>query len=103
MLTGLERFYRRIMPILGALQADAQLREMLASRGGEIGPHLALGAVAEALGEHFPDHPDPLAAAVLLIGAAYQRALHTHLLGDGASRFLPPAESVARTLLPSFP
>ncbi|GAA2834055.1 helix-turn-helix domain-containing protein [Kitasatospora sp. CM 4170] len=106
LLTRLERFYRRIMPILGALQADAQLRELLAARDGAIGPHLALGAVADAVRARqatgrLPSALDPSATALLLVGAAHQRALHTHLLGDAAARFLPPAGAVARTLLPA--
>ncbi|MFD0275433.1 TetR/AcrR family transcriptional regulator [Kitasatospora sp. NPDC127111] len=107
LLTHLERFYRRIMPILGALQADAQLRALLAERGGDIGPHLALRAVADALrarqaAGRLPAGLDPAAAALLLVGAAHQRALHTHLLGEAAARFLPPVEALARTLLPAF-
>ncbi|MFI6843227.1 TetR/AcrR family transcriptional regulator [Kitasatospora sp. NBC_00085] len=107
LLTRLEQFYRRIMPILGAVQSDAQLRGLLAERGGEIGPHLALGAVADALrarqaAGRLPAALDPAAAALLLVGAAHQRALHTHLLGEAAVRHLPPVETVARTLAPAF-
>lgn len=107
LLRGLERFYRGIMPILGALQSDAQLRALLAERGGEIGPHLALGAVADALrarqtAGRLPAALDPTAAALVLVGAAYQRALHGHLLGEAADRLLPPVETVARTLAPAF-
>ncbi|MFF2043189.1 TetR/AcrR family transcriptional regulator [Kitasatospora sp. NPDC058170] len=109
MLTGLERFYFGIMPILGAVQSDHQLRGLLAGRDGEIGPHLALGPVGDALraqqaAGRLPGGLDPAAGALLLIGAAYQRALHRYLLDDGeaAARVLPPVEAVARTLLPAF-
>ncbi|MEV0535958.1 helix-turn-helix domain-containing protein [Kitasatospora sp. NPDC050463] len=107
LLRGLERFYRGIMPILGALQSDAQLRALLVERGGEIGPHLALGAVADALrarqaAGRLPAALDPSAAALVLVGAAYQRALHGHLLGEAADRLLPPVETVAHTLAPAF-
>ncbi|MFI9326500.1 TetR/AcrR family transcriptional regulator [Kitasatospora sp. NPDC052868] len=109
MLTGLERFYFGIMPILGAVQSDHQLRGLLAERGGEIGPHLAFGPVGDALrarqaAGRLPADLDPAAGALLLVGAAYQRALHRYLLGDGeaAARVLPPVEAVARTLLPAF-
>ncbi|MER6302042.1 helix-turn-helix domain-containing protein [Kitasatospora sp. NPDC001539] len=107
LLARLERFYRRIMPILGAVQSDAQLRGLLAERGGEVGPHLALGAVADAVrarqaNGRLPAALDPSAAALLLVGAAHQRALHAHLLGEAAARFLPPVAAVARTLAPAF-
>ncbi|MEU9048088.1 MULTISPECIES: helix-turn-helix domain-containing protein [unclassified Kitasatospora] len=107
LLTRLEQFYRRIMPILGAVQSDAGLRGLLAERDGELGPHLALGAVAGAVrarqgAGRLPAALDPSAAALLLVGAAHQRALHTHLLGEAAARFLPPVATLARTLAPAF-
>nr|BFD96209.1 hypothetical protein KitaXyl93_75690 [Kitasatospora sp. Xyl93] len=107
LLARLERFYRRIMPILGAVQSDAQLRGLLAERGGEVGPHLALGAVADAVRARqatgrLPAALDPSAAALLLVGAAHQRALQAHLLGEAAARFLPPVATVACTLARAF-
>ncbi|MFJ6385855.1 helix-turn-helix domain-containing protein [Kitasatospora sp. NPDC092039] len=107
LLARLERFYRRIMPILGAVQSDAQLRGLLAKRGGEVGPHLALGAVADAVRARqatgrLPAALDPSAAALLLVGAAHQRALHAHLLGEAAARFLPPVATVACTFARAF-
>ncbi|WP_326686538.1 MULTISPECIES: TetR/AcrR family transcriptional regulator [unclassified Streptomyces] len=107
LVAGLERFYLGILPILGALQSDSQLRDLLAERDGEIGPHLALGPVTDWLrteraAGRMPEAADPRAGALLLIGAAHQRALHTYLLGPAAARFLPPVEAVVRTLLPAF-
>ncbi|RDI48917.1 TetR/AcrR family transcriptional regulator [Nocardia mexicana] len=107
LLTGVERFYLGIMPILGALQSDRQLRDLLVSKDGEIGPHLALRSVAEVLRAEqraglVNAELDPAAGAVLLVGAAHQRALHRYLLGDIAEQFLPPVDSVAEGLLPAF-
>ncbi|MED7954280.1 MULTISPECIES: helix-turn-helix domain-containing protein [unclassified Streptomyces] len=107
MLTGLEDFYRRIMPILGAMQSGRTLRDLLVAHGGEIGPHLALRPVGDALRVHqaagrLAAGLDPVTGALLLIGAAHQRALYHYLLGDDADRFVPPVETVARTLLPTF-
>ncbi|MFE0151437.1 TetR/AcrR family transcriptional regulator [Nonomuraea sp. NPDC059007] len=104
---GLERFYLRIMPILGALQSDRQLRELLVEREAEVGPHLALKPVAELLraeqrAGRMRASLDPVAGALLLIGAGHQRALHRYLLGDLAAGLLPSAESVAGALLPAF-
>ncbi|MGI5401086.1 TetR/AcrR family transcriptional regulator [Streptomyces sp. CA-135486] len=106
-VTGLERFYLRIMPILGALQSDSQLRELLAERHGEVGPHLALQPVADLLCAELTagrvrDTLDPTAGALLLIGAAHQRAMHRYLLGTTANRFLPSVDTVVRALLPVF-
>ncbi|MFI6444240.1 TetR/AcrR family transcriptional regulator [Kitasatospora sp. NPDC050543] len=106
-VTGLERFYLRIMPILGALQSDSQLRELLAQRRGEVGPHLALQPVADLLrtqcaAGRVRDTLDPTAGALLLIGAAHQRAMHRYLLGAAATRFLPPVDAVVGALLPAF-
>jgi AcrR family transcriptional regulator len=107
LLSGLERFYLRILPILGALQSDSQLRDLLAERDGAVGPHLALRPVADLL--HAKRRAgllratvDPTAGALLLIGAAHQRALHRYLLGPAATRFLPPVEAVVATLVPIF-
>lgn len=107
LLSGLEDFYLGIMPILGALQSDRQLRDLLAERGGEIGPHLALRPVADRLraerdAGRLPATADPRAGALLLIGAAHQRALHRYLLGSAVARFLPAVGDVVRTLLPAF-
>ena len=106
-VTGLERFYARIMPIIGALQSDSQLRDLLRGRDGEIGPHLALKPVATMLAAEqeagrVRDTLDPAAGALLLIGAAHQRAMHQYLLGDIAPRFLPPVDDVVAVLLPAF-
>jgi AcrR family transcriptional regulator len=108
LLSGLEQFYLRILPILGALQSDGQLRELLAGRGGAVGPHLALQPVADLLraergAGRLRATVDPTAGALLLIGAAHQRALHQYLLGGPtAARFLPPVDAVVATLLPAF-
>ncbi|WP_280382236.1 TetR/AcrR family transcriptional regulator [Nocardia wallacei] len=107
LLSGLERFYLGIMPILGALQSDRQLRELLARREGEVGPHLALRSVAEVLRAEqqaglVNSELDPVAGAVLLVGAAHQRALHRYLLGAVAETFLPSVEAVADGLLAAF-
>ncbi|MFI6291377.1 TetR/AcrR family transcriptional regulator [Nonomuraea sp. NPDC050790] len=104
---GLERFYLRIMPILGALQSDLKLRELLVERQAEVGPHLALKPVAELLraeqrAGRVRESLDAAAGALLLIGAGHQRALHRYLLGGLAEGVLPPVESVAETLAPAF-
>ncbi|MEV5981453.1 helix-turn-helix domain-containing protein [Streptomyces sp. NPDC052114] len=106
-VSGLERFYLGIMPILGTLQSDRQLRELLVGREGAVGPHLAHGVVADLLrteqgAGRVRAGLDPAAGALLLIGAAHQRAMHRYLLGSGAEAFLPPVDTVVDALLPSF-
>lgn len=105
-LTGLERFYSSIMPILGALQSDSQLRELLVERQAEAGPHRALKPVtalleADRAAGLIRETLDPAAGALILIGAAHQRAMHRYLLGAN-TRVLPPIDAVVRTLLPAF-
>jgi AcrR family transcriptional regulator len=104
-VTGLERFYLRIMPIIGALQSDSQLRDLLLER--DAGPHRAIKPVAGLLAAEqaaglVRDSLDPAAGALLLIGAAHQRAMHRYLLGAAATRLLPPVDAVINALLPAF-
>jgi AcrR family transcriptional regulator len=82
LLDALEAFYLRTMPIAAAIQSDRQLRLAFAqqSRDLDVGPHRALEAVHAYLDEQrrhgrLSRHGDLRAAALLLVGAAHQRAL----------------------------
>ena len=99
---GLEAFFLRTAPIIAAVQADGDVREAFQERSREhdIGPHKAIEGTAAFLiarqqaGELAPD-ADLRAAAMLLVGAAYQRAFHRLLGAEGAGRWLAePAETV---------
>lgn len=99
---GLEAFFSSTAPIIAAVQADSEVREAFRerSRQYDIGPHRAIEGTAAFLaarqqaGELPPD-ADLRAAAMLLVGAAYQRAFHRLLGAAGAERWLAePAETV---------
>lgn len=99
---GLEDFFLRTAPIIAAIQADGEVREAFRerSRQHDIGPHKAIEGTAAFLaarqraGELPPD-ADLRAAAMLLVGAAYQRAYHRLLGAQGAPPWLAePAETV---------
>ncbi|MBS2963336.1 TetR/AcrR family transcriptional regulator [Actinocrinis puniceicyclus] len=99
---GLESFFLRTAPVVAAVQADSEVREAFRerSRRHDIGPHRAIEGTAaflaarQAAGELPPD-ADLRAAAMLLVGAAYQRAYHRLLGAAGAQRWLAePAETV---------
>ena len=99
LLDTLEAFYLRTMPIAAAIQSDRQLRVAFAQQGRDLdaGPHRALEAVHAYLVEQrrrgrLSGHGDLRAAALLLVGAAHQRALQrqfgtpatlAHLAGTG--------------------
>ena len=79
LLDALEAFFLRTAPIAAAIQSDRELRDAFAERGREldIGPHRALDAVQGylATAQGFPAGLDLSALALLLVGAAHQRAL----------------------------
>jgi AcrR family transcriptional regulator len=89
LLESLEAFYTRITPILAAVQADGELRDLFAARGAEddIGPHRGLAPIADYLSRErdlgrVRVDLDPDAAALIIVGVAYQRAVFL-ALGNG--------------------
>jgi AcrR family transcriptional regulator len=106
LLAELERFYLDILPMVGAMLADARLRAEFARRGAELdgGPHRALELVlpylaAERAAGGVRADADLPAAALLLAGAAFQRALSRHLAGQ-ASALLPGPPDVVALIAP---
>jgi AcrR family transcriptional regulator len=102
LFNGLEDFFRRTVPIIAAVQADSEVREAFRERSREhdIGPHKAIQGTATFLAARqqageLPQDADLRAAAMLLVGAAYQRAYQQLLGAAGAERWLAePAETV---------
>ncbi|HEX6499702.1 MAG TPA: TetR/AcrR family transcriptional regulator [Micromonosporaceae bacterium] len=93
LLDRLEAFYLRIMPIIAAVQSDHELRARFADRSVEsdIGPRRALIPVAEYLAEErdlgrVRDDLDVAAAAQILAGIAFHRAMLRSLAGTGDIR-----------------
>ncbi|HEY1967693.1 MAG TPA: helix-turn-helix domain-containing protein [Pseudonocardia sp.] len=106
LLAELERFYLDILPMIGAMLADARLRAEFARRGAELdaGPHRALELVlpyltAERAAGAIRSDADPPSVALLLAGAAFQRALSRHLAGS-PSALLPDYADVVALVAP---
>ncbi|MEU4740291.1 helix-turn-helix domain-containing protein [Actinosynnema sp. NPDC023658] len=107
LLDGLDAYYRRITPILAAVQADGDLRARFAERGadGAVGPQRALLPIVDYLAEErrlgrVRADLDLEPAALVIVGTAYQRAVFRRLSGVDA-----PAADTARvvdTLLPAL-
>ncbi|WP_231644697.1 TetR/AcrR family transcriptional regulator [Sciscionella sediminilitoris] len=104
LLDALEAFYVRISGILAAVQADPQLHAEFAGR--QSGPQRALGPLIDYLSEERARGRvraglDVDSAALLLLGAAHQRALLGHLGGTRLDA-LPSTASIADTLAASI-
>lgn len=81
-------FYRDVMPMWTALAANVDLRSgyLLATRSGEVGPHLAIRSLANYLSleqkkQRIPASIDCKAAAQMLLGGALQQAFFSQLVG----------------------
>jgi len=102
LLNALESFLVRITPIIAAMQADTKLRADFAKRGRELdgGPHRALSLVIPYLAEEqkvgrVRADCDLQAAALLIVGAAHQHALHRYLTEEAATSLPSYAQVVA--------
>jgi AcrR family transcriptional regulator len=103
LLGGLEEFYLAAIPAIAAVQSDAELRESYEkrSRDMDLGPHRAVDAILAHLSPRAAT-ADLRPAALLLAGAAHQRALQRHLSPPDALASLPSRADIADTLLPVF-
>lgn len=103
LLTALEEFYFAAIPAIAAIQSDAELRESYErrSRDTDLGPHRALDAILAHLSPRAAT-ADLRPAALLLAGAAHQRALQRHLSPPGALAALPSRDEIADSLVPVF-
>jgi AcrR family transcriptional regulator len=107
LVEALENFFVGAIPVAAAIQSDAELRAKYQERSQEVdlGPHRAVDAVQARLAAARADAPaavDLRAAALLLVGAAHQRALQRHLSPPDAVASLPSPATVVDTLLPIF-
>lgn len=102
---ALESFWRRVLPVLSAVQADVELRDYFRDRIGELGfgPHRGVRIVAGYLqarqdeGVIRPD-VDASAAALSFASVCFLSAYQSHMLGPAARRKLPPLEAAVTTL-----
>ncbi|WP_433710828.1 TetR/AcrR family transcriptional regulator [Nocardia sp. CA-084685] len=107
LVEALEEFFLDAIPVMAAVQSDVELRAKFAQRSQEldIGPHRAVDAVVAHLSMPHADQRVPAsvnlrAVAVLLVGAAHQRALQRQLSPPDVVAALPTPESVVDTVMP---
>ncbi|WP_433732883.1 TetR/AcrR family transcriptional regulator [Nocardia sp. CA-129566] len=106
LIEALEGFFLDAIPVMAAVQSDAELRAKYVERSREldIGPHRAVDAVVAHLSMPHADHRVPAsvdlrAAALLLVGAAHQRALQRRLSPPDVVAALPTAEAIVDTVM----
>jgi AcrR family transcriptional regulator len=107
LLDALERFFLRALPIAAAIESDSELRKAFAERSGQldVGPHRALDGVRGYLAEQrgrgrLPRSLDVDATALLLVGAAHQRALQRRISATGT--YLASTAQLVDVLLPAL-
>ncbi|WP_218004106.1 TetR/AcrR family transcriptional regulator [Nocardia araoensis] len=107
LMEALEDFFVATIPVAAAIQSDAELRARYLDRAQEadIGPHRAVDAMQARLAAARPSASSAVnlrAAALLLVGAAHQRALQRHLSPASAFTSLPSPADIVDTVLPLF-
>jgi AcrR family transcriptional regulator len=94
---GLSAFWERILPLLSAVQSDADLRKSFQRRVNslDLGPHRGvrlIGGYLEA--QKAAGRVDPQIkaeeAAMLICGACYLTGFQKHMLGPESKKKLPP-------------
>lgn len=104
LVTVLEDFFRAALPVMAAIDSDAELRAVYSerSRDFDLGPHRALDVVIGHLSARHHIVTEPRTAALLLVGAAHQRALQSRMSPPEARAALPSPEAIADATLPLF-
>jgi AcrR family transcriptional regulator len=103
LLDALETLYTQLIPVQAAILSDPELRDAFTRRTTrlDLGPHRALPPVvayleAERRAGRLRADADLRTLALMLVGAAHQRALHHHL--STAPDRLPSSRVIAATL-----
>lgn len=103
---ALERFWRGVLPVLSAIQADLDLREHFRERIAELGlgPHRGVRVVADYLQEQLEagrlrGDLDPRATAMSFASACFLSAYQSHMLGPSGRRKLPSVDAAIATLV----
>jgi AcrR family transcriptional regulator len=107
--SALAVFWERILPLLSAVQSDAELRVSFQKRVNklDLGPHRGVRLIAGFLSaqqEAGRVHADVVAeeAAMLICGACYLTGFQKHMLGPGAKRKLPSLRATVSQLAALF-
>ena len=103
--TRLSAFWESILPLLSAVQSDADLRSSFQRRvnGLDLGPHRGVRLVGEYLkaqqkaGRVRAD-VDPAESAMLICGACYLTGFQKHMLGGDSKRKLPPLRTTVKQM-----
>ncbi|MQY27949.1 TetR/AcrR family transcriptional regulator [Nocardia aurantia] len=105
LLEAFEEFFHHALPVLAAIGADADLRAVYQQRSQDLdlGPHRAIAVVIARLSRYAESDADLRPFALLLVGAAHQRALQRQLSPPSAQAELPSPAVLTETLLPAFP
>ncbi|MVU79951.1 TetR family transcriptional regulator [Nocardia sp. ET3-3] len=104
LLATLEDFFLSALPIMAAVQSDAELRAVYRerSRDLDLGPHRAVDGVVAHLSARGVEVADLRTPALLLVGAAHQRALQRQLSPPDALVDLPSPDAIVEVVLPLF-
>jgi AcrR family transcriptional regulator len=102
---ALESFWKRVLPVLSAVQADVELRAHFRERIAELGlgPHRGVRVVADYLAEQqragaVQEDADVRAAALSVMSVCFLSAYEIHMLGPTARDKLPSVEAAVTTL-----
>jgi AcrR family transcriptional regulator len=104
--TALEAFFDNVLPVVAAVQADAELRHAFAERlvKGDLGPHRGVQMLSQhleamtAAGRANAD-VDAEAASLMLIGACFLRSWERQMAGPERGQPLPDLPSLVKTLV----
>jgi AcrR family transcriptional regulator len=103
---ALEAFWKRVLPVLSAVQADVDLRDHFRRRIDELGfgPHRGVRIVGAYLKERqeageLRADADPRAVAMAFAASCFLSAYQGHMLGPAARRKLPSLRTTIETLV----
>lgn len=102
----LDEFWASVLPILSAVQSDADLREGLASRVTDLGygPHRGVRVLADYLADKqelglVRNDFEPRVVALSFAGACFLSAYQRHIFGRAARKKLPELADAVGTLV----
>ncbi len=103
---GLTSFWENVLPLISAVQSDAELRRRFQQRvnGLDLGPHRGVGRVSAALAGlqeagRLRADVDPTRIAMLVCSTCYLTGYQRHMLGPGARRKLPSLAATVSELV----
>jgi AcrR family transcriptional regulator len=105
-MEALTAFWERVLPLLSAVQSDAELRRRFRRRVNalDLGPHRGVRLVGGLLAGQqdagrIRSDVDPASAAMLVCSTCYLTGYQRHMLGPGARRKLPSLAATASAIV----